>query len=79
MADSLFDILSQKDFTEPAEAIAIKRYVQENFQVAVEAIVHGRNIIITAPNAALANTLRFHTSEIKSAAKTEKRIVLRIR
>ncbi|MGH7142099.1 MAG: hypothetical protein ACREF5_01325 [Candidatus Saccharimonadales bacterium] len=79
MADSLFDILSQKDFTEPPETMAIKRYIQDHFKVAVEAVIHNSDIIISAPSAALANTLRYHSRELKFAAKTDKRIVLRIK
>lgn len=79
MADSLFDILSRKDFDEPPEIAAIKQYVQEHFQVAVEVIVRERDIVVTAPSAALAGTLRFHLKQIQKAAQTEKRLVLRIR
>ena len=79
MTESLFDILSRKDFDEPSEMTAIKQYVQEHFQVAVEVIVRERDIIVSAPSAALVGTLRFHVPKLRAAAKTHKRIVLRIR
>jgi hypothetical protein len=79
MTDSLFDILSQKDFSEPAEIAAIKRYVKENFQAAVEVKSYERDIIVTTPSAALTNTLRFHLKQLKQVAQTDKRIALRTR
>ena len=79
MSESLFDILSRKDFDEPPEMAAIKQYVQQHFQVAVEVIVRERDIIVSAPSAALVGTLRFHVRKLQAAAKTNKRIVLRIR
>ena len=79
MADSLFDILSQKDFSEPPETVAIKQYVHGHYQVSVEATVRGSDIIVTTPSAALTSTLRFQIRQIKKAAKTNKRIVFRTR
>jgi hypothetical protein len=79
MTDSLFDILSRKDFDEPSEMTAIKQYIQEHFQVAAEVALRDREIIITVPSAALAGTLRFHVRKLQAAANTNKRLVLRIR
>lgn len=78
MADSLFDILSQKDFTEPPELVAIKKYVREHFKVDVELVLRDREIIMNVPSASLATTLRFHMRKMREAANTDKRIVLRI-
>lgn len=79
MADSLFDIIARKDFDEPPEIRAIKQYVADHFQEAVEVIVRERDILVTANSAALAGTLRFHARQLQRAAKTDKRIMLRIR
>jgi len=79
MADSLFNIIARKDFDEPPEIRAIKQYVADRFNEAVEVIVRERDIIITAPGAALAGTLRFHVRHLQRAAQTDKRITLRIR
>lgn len=79
MTDSLFTILSQKDYSEPQEAVAIKQYVHGHYKVSVEAIVRGNNIIVTTPSAALTSTLRFQTSQLKKIAQTDKRIVFRTR
>jgi hypothetical protein len=79
VADSLFSILSDKDFSEPQETVAIKKYVHGHYQVTVEAIIRGSDIIVTAPSAALTSTLRFNTSQLKKVAQTDKRIVFRTR
>ena len=79
MADSLFDILSHKDFDEPPEIAALKQYVQKHFQATVEVVVRERDIIITAPSAPLAGILRFHQHQLQKVAQTNKRITLRIR
>ncbi len=79
MANSLADILLNKNFDEPAEATAIKQYVQTTFQQAVAVTVREHDIIIEAPSAALAGSLRLHQIQIKKAASTEKRLILRIR
>lgn len=79
MADSLFDILKQRDFDEPAESVAIKQYVQEHFDETVAVTVRERDIIIECASAALAGTLRMHQIQMKKAAATDKRLILRIR
>ena len=79
MADSLFTILSDKDFNEPPETVAIKKYVHEHYQITVEAIIRGSDIIVTSTSAALTSTLRFQTSQLKKIAQTDKRIVFRTR
>lgn len=78
MADSVFDILSQKAFDEPPEIAAIKQYVRQHFQEVVEVTVRDRDILVSAPSAALAGTLRMHIPRIQRAAQTTKRIALRI-
>lgn len=79
MADSLFDILTHKDFSEPPEIAAIKQYVSEHFAENVEVIVRERDITITSPSAALASTLRMHIRHLQRVGNTTKRIVFRIR
>jgi hypothetical protein len=79
MSNSLADLLANRDFDEPAEMAAIKQFVQTNYQVDVEVQMREREIIVTTPSAALANTLRLKINELRAAAQTKKRIVLRIR
>jgi hypothetical protein len=79
MADSLFSILSDKNFDEPAESVAIKKYVRDHFNEGVAVTVRERDIIIECPGAGLAGTLRMHQIQMKKAASTEKRLMIRIR
>jgi hypothetical protein len=79
MSNSLADLLANKDFDEPAEMRAIKQFVQSNYHVSVEVQIRDKELIVTTPSAALANTLRLKLPELRKAAATEKRIVLRIR
>lgn len=79
MSDSLADLLARKDFDEPPEMQAIKRFVRERFDSDAEVLVRERDIIITTDSAALANTLRLKQSELRKAAGTDKRLVFRIR
>jgi hypothetical protein len=78
MADSLADILGKRNFDEPAESLAIKSYVMDNFGKTVAVQVRDKEIIITAQGAALTSTLRMQTRQIQRAADTDKRLVFRI-
>ena len=79
MTDSLFDILSRKDFSEPPEIVAIKQYIQDHFHAEAEVAHREFEIIITVASAPLASTLRFHVVKLQKVANTKKRLVLRIR
>lgn len=76
--DSLHDILSRKDFDEPVESLVIKKYVREKFDEAVAVQVREREIIIAAPSAALAGTLRMKVVELQKLLATDKRLIFRI-
>ncbi len=76
--DSLQDILAKFGQPEQPELLAIKRYVDENYQTPVSTAISGNSIIITVPSAALANTLRLQTIKIQKACDTDKRLVFRI-
>jgi hypothetical protein len=76
--DSLSDILGNKDFDEPPEMASIKKYVQDEFQLAVGVQVRERDIVVSVPNAALANTLRLRGPDIKRRCQLDKRLTFRI-
>jgi hypothetical protein len=76
--DSLNSILGRKDFDEPPEMTAIKKYVKDEFQAEVGVQVRERDIIISVPNAALANTLRLRGPDIKRRCGIDKRLTFRI-
>jgi hypothetical protein len=76
--DSLQDLLGKYSPEEPAEVVALKRYIQETFNAPSSIGMQGESIVITVASASLANTLRFHTAKLQAAAQTEKRIIFRI-
>jgi hypothetical protein len=76
--DSLSKILHGRDFEEPAEMAAIKKYVQDEFKTVVGVLVRDKDIVIQVPSAALANTLRLRTTDIKKRCHTTKRLTFRI-
>lgn len=76
--DSLFKILQNKDFDEPPEMAAIKKYVKDEFNLDVGVQVRDKDIIITVPNAALAGTLRMRGPEIKRRCQLTKRLTFKI-
>ncbi len=76
--DSLHSILSNKDFDEPPEMASIKKYVSDEFRVVVGVQVRAKDIIISVPNAALANTLRLRGPDLKRRCQIDKRLTFRI-
>jgi len=79
MSNSLADLLADKNFDEPLEMVAIKKFVRETFDEDTEVLVRERDIIVSVRSGALANSLRLKVNELRAAAHTEKRIVFRIR
>ena len=76
--DSLNDILQRKDFEEPPEVAAIKRFVQDKFHSDVGVSVKPSAISIACKSAALAGSLRMVEPELRRAAQTTSRLVFRI-
>jgi hypothetical protein len=76
--DSLLSILSDKNFDEPPEMAAIKKYVQDEFLTEVGVQVRDRDIVVIVPSAALANTLRLRSPEISRRCQLTKRLTFRI-
>lgn len=76
--DSLYDLLADRNFDEPPEVAAIKTYVREHYKAAVTVTVRDKDILVQVPGAPLASRLRFDLPKLRDAAKTDKRIVLRV-
>jgi hypothetical protein len=76
--DSLQNLLGKYSPQEPAEILAIKRYIDEHFQAPSSVAFQGESIVITVHSASLANTLRYHGRKIKAACGSDKRLVFRI-
>lgn len=76
--DSLFNILSGKNFDEPPEISSVKKYIQDEFQSKASVQIRDNSIIITVSSAALAGTLRMRSPEIKRRCQLDKRLVFRV-
>lgn len=76
--DSLFSILSGKNFDEPPEIASVKKYVYDEFKSEAGVAVRGDTIVITVASAALVNTLRLRGPEIKRRCQLDKKLVFRI-
>jgi hypothetical protein len=76
--DSINSILMDKNFDEPPEIIAIKRYVERHFKSKVNVKLGAQAIIISTESAALIGTLRMYLREIQAAAGTDKKLILRV-
>lgn len=76
--DSLFSILGDKNFDEPPEMTAIKKYVQDEFNTRVSVQVREKDIVVEVPSAALAGTLRMRAPEIKRRCQLDKKLTFRI-
>lgn len=67
-----------KDFDEPPEISSIKKYVLDEFKSVVVVQVRDKDILISVPNASLANMLRLRSQEIKQRCQLDKKLVFRI-
>lgn len=76
--DSIQTLLQSRQRNEPPEIAAIKAYVQANFNQPVNVAIKSNAITITAKSAALASTLRMHTTQLSKAAQTKKKLFFRI-
>ena len=78
-ADNIRDILSNRNFDEPAEVKAIKEYVRRFYDNAeVRVTVQPHALLVSARSAGLIGSLRMNLPKLQAAAATEKRIIFRI-
>lgn len=76
--DSLFSILGNKNFDEPPESASIKKFVSDEYQTDVTVLVRDKDVVVTCKSAALVNTLRLRSPELKRRCQLTKRLVFRI-
>lgn len=76
--DSIFKVLSNKNFDEPPEMASIKKYVYDEFKIDVGVQVRDKDIIVKVPNSSLANTLRLRGPEIKRRCQIDKKLTFQI-
>jgi len=76
--DNLQQLLQGRAPSQPPEIKLIKDYVQGAFHETVEVMVRERDIVIITHSAALANTLRLRSPEIRELCQTQKKLSFRI-
>jgi len=80
--DSIADLLAARKPSEPPEIRAIKDYVQQHFQEAVNVMVRERDVVITVRSSALAGALRMRKLDLSSLLDTpnapQKQIIFRV-
>lgn len=77
MTNSISDILGDK-FDEPDEITQIKSYVKKKYDDDVGVELRPDRIIIAAPNASLASTLRMELHKLQKDINTDKKLIIRI-
>jgi hypothetical protein len=76
--DSLFNILMDKDFGEPAESLQIKKYIKKNYGIKVGVQVRQKDIVLIVANSAIAGSLRLGGPLIKHDLGITKKLTFRI-
>jgi len=76
--DSLMDILGGRDFDEPSEISAIKKFVQDEYNIKPTVAKSGDSIVITLPNASMVSSVRLRGPEIKRRCQIDKKLIFRI-
>ncbi|MDL2363570.1 MAG: hypothetical protein QFB86_04290 [Patescibacteria group bacterium] len=77
--DSLFSILSNKDFDEPPEIASVKKYISDEFKVDASIQLRGNDLIVTVTGASLVNTLRLRGPDMKRRCNlVDRKIIFRI-
>jgi hypothetical protein len=76
--DSIFDILKDKEFSEPAEVESLKDYIFKNFGLKVSIMVRQKDFVIIVPSSTAAASLRLNSQEINKSLKLTKPLSFRI-
>lgn len=76
--DSLFNLLSQKEFNEPDEAKRLKSYISQHYGLSVGVQVRDKDIVLIVPSSAAAGSLRLSGPVIKRELGLSKRLTFRI-
>lgn len=77
MTKSLSDLLANK-WNEPEDFKAIKDFVRKKYNSQVGIKQNDKSIIISAPSAALAGSLRMDINKLQQEVKSDKKLVIRI-
>ena len=78
MSDELKDLLTRRSPSEPFEFALIRQFVKEKLGFTPQLGLYNDSIVIIAPNAAAASSLRFELPGLTRACKTNRRLTVRI-
>lgn len=78
MADSLTNIMINRDFSEPPEIRQIKNFVQKEVGIIPEVKITPQNFIISLPNASAAGTLRMKLWHLQNELKDKRKAIIKI-
>ena len=76
--DSIKDILTKKDLSEPTELVALREYCQKLFDFTPKISLKNNSIWLTVPNGILATELRMRSPEINRRCQLSQKLVIRI-
>lgn len=76
--DSLFNILSSKEFSEPEESARLKDYIKKHYNVTVGVQIRDKDIVLIVKSSSAASSLRLNGPVIKSELGLSKKLSFRI-
>lgn len=76
--ESVADVLGRYSPQGPDEVLAIKQYIEHEFNTGAGVALRGDTLVVTVGSASLANTLRLRISALREATGVKKRIMFRI-
>lgn len=78
MANSLQELLQNKNFDEPPEIKIIKDFLRTHYNSDCDVTVQPQLIVIAVKGAGLAGALRVRLHDLKTLCNTDKRLMIRI-
>ena len=78
MANSLQELLQNKNYDEPPEIKIIKGFLRTHYSSDCEVTVQPQQIVIAVRGSALAGALRVRLHDLKILCHTDKRLTIRI-
>ncbi|HET8991716.1 MAG TPA: hypothetical protein VFN31_01630 [Candidatus Saccharimonadales bacterium] len=76
--DSLFNILSTKEFSEPEEAAKLKAYIKDKYGMSVGVQIRDKDIVLIVKSSSAASSLRLNGQTIKHELDINKKLSFRI-
>jgi len=78
MSQLLSDLFANRFESEPPEILAIKTYIQDNFEESVSISIRDDQIIIMTRSSALAGALRPHLYKMSKLTESKRRLLIRV-